>query len=324
MKNNKTKILQILSFPSASIGNPSRANKRILNKKRLVCLFKYFLYSQYRTSPYPLSKGDFSTVSASKTTYTLFPYTLYPVKFNLFILIIILLSQSLFAQYPFGKKILENIDKNLSSDNRIIVSKMVVHGQRGSRTIESKSWSIGDEKAFTEYLSPAREKGTKMLKVEDNLWLYSPSTDRTIKISGHMLRQSVMGSDLSYEDMMDDKKLSESYDAAVTSEDTIDDRECWIVDLTAKEKDLAYHFRKLWVDKSRTIPLKEELIAKSGKLLKLIELKNIEKLGNRWFPRKMIFKDMLKTGKGTEFIIDSIEFDADIPEYKFSKASLRK
>lgn len=242
---------------------------------------------------------------------------------SLFVFLIIF-SQIAFAQYPSGKKILEDIDKNLSSENRIITSKMVVHGQRSSRTIESKSWSIGDAKAFTEYLAPAREKGTKMLKVGDNLWLYSPSTDRTIKISGHMLRQSVMGSDLSYEDMMDDKKLSEAYDAAVTAEDTIDGRKCWVVDLTGKEKDLAYHFRKLWVDKSRAIPLKEELIAKSGKLLKMIELKDVEKLSGRWFPKKMIFKDMLKTGKGTEFMIDSIQFDVDIPAYKFTKASLRK
>ena len=106
--------------------------------------------------------------------------------------------------------------------------------------------------------------------------------------------------------------------------DTIDGRECWVVNLTAKEKDLAYYFRKLWVDKSRSIPLKEELIAKSGKLLKKIELKDIDSIDGRWFPRKMIFKDMLKTGKGTEFIIDSIEFDVDIPAYKFTKASLRK
>ena len=241
-----------------------------------------------------------------------------------YILIFLALSQLIFAQYPSGNKLLEDIDKNLSSENRIIVSKMVVHGQRGSRTIESKSWSVGDEKAFTEYLSPAREKGTKMLKVDDNLWLYSPSTDRTIKISGHMLRQSIMGSDLSYEDMMDDKKLSEAYDAAVTAEDTIDGTECWVVDLTGKEKDLAYHFRKLWVDKFKSIPLKEELIAKSGKLLKMIQLKDIKKLSGRWFPKKMIFKDMLKNGKGTEFIIDSIKFDVEIPKYKFTKASLRK
>lgn len=47
----------------------------------------------------------------------------------------------------------------------------------------------GDHKGYTEYLAPAREKGTKMLKLENQLWIYSPATDRTIQIAGHMLRQ---------------------------------------------------------------------------------------------------------------------------------------
>jgi hypothetical protein len=33
---------------------------------------------------------------------------------------------------------------------------------------------------------------------------------------------------------------------------------------------------------------------------------------------------MLKDGKGTEFIIEEIEFNVPIPEYIFSKASLKK
>jgi hypothetical protein len=45
---------------------------------------------------------------------------------------------------------------------------------------------------------------------------------------------------------------------------------------------------------------------------------------NRWYPRRMLFKDMLKEGKGTEFIIEEIEFNIDIPDYRFSKAALRR
>ena len=228
------------------------------------------------------------------------------------------------AQVPSGEAILESIDRNMSSESRVFISKMVIHGKRSGRTIESKSWAVGDKKSFTEYLAPAREKGTKMLKLEDQLWMYSPSTDRTIQISGHMLRQSVMGSDLSYEDMMEDNKLKNNYYAAVTGTDTVDGRLCWILELTGKTKDLAYHLRKLWVDKDRNIPLKEELFAKSGKLLKKMELKDVEKIQGRWFPKRLIFKDMLKTGEGTEFIVESINFNVDIPEYKFSKAALRK
>lgn len=211
----------------------------------------------------------------------------------------------------------------MSSENRIVTSKMIIHGQRTSRTIESKSWAVGDKQAYTEYLAPAREKGTKMLKLEDQLWIYSPSTDRTIQISGHMLRQSVMGSDLSYEDMMEDSKLIDNYDAAVIGEEPVVEQNCWILELQAKTSEVAYQIRKIWVDKERYIPLKEELYAKSGKLLKRTELFDIQKLGNRWFPKRIVFKDMLKMGDGTEFIIESIQFDQEIPEYIFTKASLR-
>ena len=235
--------------------------------------------------------------------------------------LMLLITGTLWAQ-PSGDEILDRIDANMSSDTRYVKSKMVIHGPRSSRTVESESWTDGTD-SFTEYLAPAREKGTKMRKLEDKLWFFSPSTDRTIQISGHMLRQSVMGSDLSYEDMMDDRKLSDVYDAAVVGSETIGNTECWIVEMRATEEDVAYQMRKLWVDQSRYIPLKEELYAKSGKLLKKTELSNVTQHGSRWYPEKITFKDMLKKGAGTEFIVDEIIFDVEIPEHVLSKASLR-
>ena len=233
-------------------------------------------------------------------------------------------ASTLYAQYPSGETILRKIDLNMTSKTRVFVSKMVIHGRRGTRTIESKSWGQGEEKAFTEYLAPAREKGTKMLKLEDKLWIYSPSTDRIIQISGHMLRQSVMGSDLSYEDFMEDPRLTNLYRADVTGTETVDGRPCWVLELTAKSKDVAYYKRKMWVDEARAVPLREELYAKSGKLLKRAELRDTTNIQGRWFPKRIIFKDMMKKGKGTEFIIEKIQFDVRIPPRILTKASLRK
>lgn len=241
------------------------------------------------------------------------------------IIILTLISISIaFAQQPSGEWLLNQIDKNLTSTNRILTSKMIIHGRRESRTIEAQSWVQGVDKSFTEYRSPAREKGTKMLKLEKMLWLYSPATDRIIQISGHMLRQSVMGSDLSYEDMMEDPKLAHHYEAKIIGSERIDDRNCWVVELIANVTDITYYSRKLWVDKDRYIPLKQELYAKGGKLLKKMELKDVTNIQGRWYPKRMIFKDMLKVGQGTEFIVESIQFDQAIPEYIFSKAALRK
>ncbi|MBE0677674.1 MAG: outer membrane lipoprotein-sorting protein [Bacteroidales bacterium] len=243
------------------------------------------------------------------------------------IITILLLTCSmttLSAQYPDGKQLLERIDRNMSSENRIFTSSMIIYGRRTTHTVKMKTWTAGEKKSFTEYLFPAREQGTKMLKLEDQLWIYSPSTDRIIQIAGHMLRQSVMGSDLSYEDLMEDNRLEGQYDAKVTGSEAVNGNQCWVMELNAVVSDIAYQRMKLWVDQERSIPLREEMYAKSGTLLKRTELSDVQRIGNRWYPRKILFRDMLRDGKGTEFIIEDIEFNVPIPEHIFSKASLKK
>ena len=186
--------------------------------------------------------------------------------------------------------IISAMDDNLNAKSRILTSKMIVHGRRSSRTIESKNWVIGIDLAFTEYLSPPREKGTKMLKLGDKLWTYSPQTDRVIQISGHMLRQSVMGSDMSYNDMMEDRPLIELYEATLDGSVEVDGREHWIMLLEAKVKGLSYPKRRAWIDKEYLLPTKEELYAKSGKLLKTSTMDGIKKVQGRWFPSRFIYK----------------------------------
>jgi outer membrane lipoprotein-sorting protein len=241
---------------------------------------------------------------------------------NLLIAGFLLLAITMSAQD--AKTILAQVDQNMASKNRVFESTMIVHGKRASRTMTARSYSVGEQKSFTEYLSPVREQGTKMLKVGNQLWIYSPSTDRTILISGQMLRQSVMGSDLSYEDMMEDSKLTEKYQAVNTGAEVLDGRKCFVLELTAIVADVNYFKRKTWIDCERFVPLKEELYAKSGQLLKQTLLSGVKQVQGRWFPTVILYKDMLKAGDGTEFRMTSILFDQVIPDYFFSKAALKK
>lgn len=243
------------------------------------------------------------------------------------IILLILLSSISFAQKGemSVKEIISEIDKNMNAKSRVLTSKMIVHGRRSSRTIESRNWVVGIDKAFTEYISPPREAGTKMLKIGNKLWTYSPQTDRVIQISGHMLRQSVMGSDMSYNDMMEDKPIEELYGASIEGSIEINGRDHWIVVLEAKINGLAYPKRKSWIDKEYLLPMKEELYAKSGKLLKTSTMSDVKRIQGRWFPSRFNFRDELKrNSKGTEWIIDDIEFDIEISNSRFSKALLRK
>ncbi len=234
-------------------------------------------------------------------------------------------SLTMVSRAPRGDDILERVDRNLVIDQATGVSTMIIHGRRGSRTITSRFWKKGRENTFVEYLSPAREKGKKMLKMGDKLWTYTPEpTDRIITIAGHLLRQSVMGSDLSYEDMMENESLIDLYLTEVEGTQEVEGRPCWVVHLTAKAEDVAYHSRRVWVDMERWLPVKEERYAKSGKLLKTTLITDAFQIDDRWYPKRIVFKDMLSSGQGTEYLIDSIDFNIYIPDYLMTKAALKK
>lgn len=241
------------------------------------------------------------------------------------ILISLFFPMNLFGQIQMNAdQVLDKVEENMNAKSTITESKMIIKGRRNTREIVSKGYAEGNDKAFTEYLSPEREKGTKMLKLDDKLWIYNPYTDRTIQLSGHMLRQSVMGSDLSYEDMMEDRELKDIYSAKITGQEKIQNRNCYVLELNAIVEDVSYQKRKTWVDQERFVPLKEELYAKSGQLLKRVSLSQVEQIEGRWYPKHINYKDVLMTGEGTDFIILDIKFNPEIPAYIFNKASLKR
>jgi outer membrane lipoprotein-sorting protein len=241
-----------------------------------------------------------------------------------------------FAAAITGEEILQKIDKNLTFTSARIEAKMVIYIGDQVREKRFVSYSEGSEKSFSIFTYPARDKGVKYLKLEDQMWMYLPSVEKIIKIAGHMLRQSMMGSDYSYKDALERYKLIEKYNAKIVSEEVLaitfikgskgvrENRSTYVVELTAKVKDVSYFKRTLWVDKRTLLPLKENLYAKSGKLLKVSETKRIERFGERFYPTQSTLKNLLRKNSMTEFIVTDIQFDISIPAGTFTERNLKR
>jgi outer membrane lipoprotein-sorting protein len=220
--------------------------------------------------------------------------------------------------------VLAAMDKNLTFEARKTHSVMTVEGRR-SRTYEMISYGRGEEDAAVEYIAPARDKGTRMLKLGDELWIYMPNVDRVQKISGHMMRQGMMGSDVSYEDMMASREMRKQYTAKVTGETTVDGHACWTLEMIAKNDTVTYPKRIISVDKQTYIPLKQELYALSGMLLKTWTMSDVKSFGDgRNFPTRMSIEDHVKKQSVTKMEFKSIEFGADMPREVFSQRWLER
>jgi len=223
-----------------------------------------------------------------------------------------------------GEEIINRVDANMTFDTARTEARMVIHVDQEVREKTMVSYEKGRDTAYAEFLSPPRDKGVKYLKIKDNMWMYLPSVDKIIKISGAMLRQSMMGSDFSYEDAMESTKLLEKYSAELVGEEALEQRACYVVELTAKVKEVTYFRRKIWVDKALYIPVQEELFAMSGKKLKVMTLSEVKKFGRRYYPMYMTMSNLLRAKSKTEMFITKITFDIPIPERTFTQGNLTK
>lgn len=223
-----------------------------------------------------------------------------------------------------AREIVNKVDNNLVPNSLQHRSKMIIHQGRRIYEKEMVGFAFAKDTSFAIFLNPSRDRDTKYLKLGNNLWMYLPSVEKVIKIAGHMLRQSMMGSDFSYEDSLELKKLITHYEPEIIGEEFIEGRECYILQLTAIRHDVTYYMRKIWVDKERFIVLKSELYAKSGKLLKLMTVLKVEKYKDRFYPTHVVMENKLRKNTKTEMVTLEIKFNIDIPEELFSIRNLNR
>lgn len=221
-----------------------------------------------------------------------------------------------------AEEIIQKRDDNEYIQSSYAEATMII--SQGGRKIEKTMVMYSLEKdALVEFTNPA-DRGTKYLKRDDNLWMFFPDSEDIVKISGHMLEQGFMGSDFSYQDMMESDKLTELYSFTLLEEDTFDDRSCYVLEAIAVPgQKVSYYRRVAWIDKERFVGLKEELYAESGRLLKTTEVQEIQETEGRWLPVQTIMENKLRKDTYTQFIITEIELNPEIDEDMFSLQSLR-
>lgn len=222
-----------------------------------------------------------------------------------------------------GEEILRRVDSNTSYTSVEYDGTLAIYSGDAVRTKEMKALAMGASRAIVEFTN-AEDKGTKYLKRDKNLWIYFPSEQDTVKISGHMLKEGMMGSDVSYQDALESDDLFKKYAVTSVADDTVDGRDCYLVSLSATTKNVQYESRRMWVDKERFVSLRQEMYAKSGKLLKVDRTLNVKRIGERWFPVKTEIADQLKKGSRTQFIMTDVRFDVPVSESMFSLRNLSR
>lgn len=233
---------------------------------------------------------------------------------------------ALAAGTAFGQtaaEILRKVDENQAFQSIEYTGRMEIVLGGDTRVKTMRTWAVGDSKAFVEFTNP-EDRGTRMLKLDKNLWMYFPKEQDTVKISGHLLKEGMMGSDVSYEDAMESDALLDKYSASVLREEAVEGRPAWVLELKAKVPTATYDRRLVWIDKERYVSLKGEMYARSGKLLKESRSLEVRNIGGRWYPVRTEMVNRLRKDTRTVFVLEELKLDTRIPDSRFGMAELTK
>jgi len=172
------------------------------------------------------------------------------------------------------------------------------------------------------YTSPVSEKGKALLMNGRNLWFYTPSSRKSLRITPQQrLLGEASNGDVASTDFSGD------YDASFAGEETIDGIAYHLLDLTAKKDSMAvYHQLRLWISKVDHAPFKAHFFTLSGKHIKTANYKSYDYLDSKSDKPQLTEIEIVSIiNKGRRTVMKYSNFERQVfNDAKFNPLSLKR
>jgi outer membrane lipoprotein-sorting protein len=174
------------------------------------------------------------------------------------------------------------------------------------------------EKRFSEFVSPADMKGTKVLILSPTqMYVYLPAFGKVRRIANHTKDQGFLGLTFSQDDMAT-TAYGTQYTASVASEDA----GAWHLVLTAKAgQDVPYPKIEMTVTKDKKVPSELKYWNADGKNIKTETRSNYTCEGDVCTPGELKMTDNV-SGAWTKLQAKSRKINAEISDDVFSQRNL--
>ena len=217
--------------------------------------------------------------------------------------------------------IIRKIDTNSIYNTIKYEGELIIEQGKRKYLKTFNAYGKGQNNSFMEFTNQD-DLGTKYLKKDGKLFLYSPDAEEIIPIVGHLLKESMMGSDMSNEDVINNDTLESRYTGVITEEIEFDGRNVYVLELKAKTKKESYGKQIIYVEKGTYTTIKTILCSSSGDKLKEMTVLEIKRIGNRDFPTIMEMRDLKRKDSKTTMKMKNVVLDIDIPDSMFSMKML--
>jgi hypothetical protein len=166
--------------------------------------------------------------------------------------------------------------------------------------------------------APASQKNFALLRNEDVFYQRFATTNKVVKTSA---TANSRGGETSNLDLTRFNTNLDYAAAYIGAEDVLG-KPCYVFELKAKNRKLAYSIVRLWVEKATKIPLKKAFSAVSEKVLKYYTVTEAAMKDGRVSEMKMEYVDALKTDERSRLRLYDITPLNSVPDQFFTKEYL--
>jgi hypothetical protein len=176
-----------------------------------------------------------------------------------------------------------------------------------------------DDAFLTVMLEPESRKGQGMLRVDNNMWRYDPTSR---KFTHTTLKDTYLNSTVTNNDFRRWQR-SIDYSVAKISTGTLGNYKVIIGELKANNDEVPFPYIKMYIETDRKIVLKIEEYSLSMKLLRTAYYTQYVQIGDSFIPTVQIFQDGLIPEKRSQVTYTDISTKT-LPDYHFTKEYLER
>lgn len=222
--------------------------------------------------------------------------------------------------------ILKDLDQRQRAVGDFTARAFLKRSEKGKEDVvyEALFYRRGQDRKFMFLvLAPKTEAGGGYLRIDGNLWMYTPSIGKWERLTE---RDRILGSDGRRQDF-DESRLAEEYHPSYIGEGSLGKYKTWRLRLEAKPGvDVAWPILEIDIDQESGNLLKQLDFALSGKLMRRSLFPKWLKVSDSsgkavWYAEQMFFYDEVDKGNSSVMKIEEVDL-SPLPANIFTKAWL--
>jgi outer membrane lipoprotein-sorting protein len=241
------------------------------------------------------------------------------------IIILLLFAAPLFCQdkNPDINEVVRKIDDLYRSKTSYSELEMHIVTPDWERTLGMKAWSEGTKKTFIRILTPPRERNFATLRIGNEMWNFLPNANKVIKIPPSMMMSSWMGSDFTNDDLVEESSMLDDYNYRYVTPENPENGLLYIEFTPKEDKPIVWAKIILAAHRNDYLPVWEKYYDEKGRLMRLLNFKDIKEFGGRKVPSTMEMTPQNKQGHTTVITYKELQFDAPLDKDTFTLRNLR-